>query len=256
MINLGLPFNGFTPEEKTCITTIISDVDDTITKNGKLFPAVLDALWRLKSAGKTIFLVTGGSAGWADCYLRQWPVDAVIAESGALMICFNKKKEIVQIVNPVINVEIARKRKAELMRLTNGLPFSSDQSARIFDIAYDKSRLEDVEIKVLKNTLTALGATYAESSIHINAWFGKYDKKRGLDYFLKGPLGMTEDEILNHSIYLGDSLNDQSLFGYIPFSIGMYSVQERRDEFETLPRYITQEGSGDGVVRVVDELLN
>ena len=61
--NGGFPFVGFTEEDRERIEIVVSDVDDTITRNGKLYPEVLEAMWRLKASGRTIVLVTGGSMG-------------------------------------------------------------------------------------------------------------------------------------------------------------------------------------------------
>ena len=41
----GLPFAGLTEEERSAVEIIISDVDDTITKGGKLYPNALQSLW-------------------------------------------------------------------------------------------------------------------------------------------------------------------------------------------------------------------
>lgn len=254
--NGGFPFVGFTEEDKERLQIVISDVDDTITKNGKLYPDVLEAMWRVKASGRTIVLVTGGSVGWSDAYLRQWPVDAVIAESGAVMICHGKDEDVVQIINPVINKEEVFSKRRLLLEKTEGLPLSSDQCARVFDIAYDKKKMNEYEIKALKSTLTLYGASWAESSIHINAWFGDYDKQKSLEYFFQGPLDISKEEYMEHSIYCGDSFNDQPLFKYIPTSIGMHTVAERRDEFETLPTYITDGGPGDGWCQMAKALLD
>lgn len=253
--NNGIPFTGFTPAERERYKIIVSDVDDTITKNGKLHPAALKALWDLKNSGRTIILVTGGSVGWADAYLRQWPVDAVITESGAVMICLSKEGEVIHVTNPAINRDAVLKKRAELLKVTSGLKFSSDQPARVFDVAYDKKKMDPMEVKVLKNTLSIMGANYAESSIHINAWFGDYDKKKAVKHFFQGPLEMKEDYYLEHSLYLGDSFNDQPLFGYIPTSIGMHTVQDQREKFDILPTYITEGGPGDGFCEVTKALV-
>ena len=92
----------------------------------------------------------------------------------------------------------------------------------------------------------AMGASYAESSIHINAWFGDYDKKSSLRYFTKQLYAIEEQDLLEHSVYFGDSFNDQVLFSYIPLSIGMHSVEDSRDGFEFLPKYITDGYGGIG----------
>lgn len=251
----GLPFKGFSEKEKKSIKYIISDVDDTITKEGKLYPHVLEAIWRAKISGRTIILVTGGSVGWADCYIRQWPIDAVIAESGAVMLCHDKDGSILQLLNPQIDKETVMKKRRNLLEYTSCLPFSSDQCARFFDIAYDKKKMDSAEIKALKKTLIMYGANFAESSIHINAWFGPYNKKSALKFFMEERLGIKEEEYLRSSIYLGDSFNDQPLFDYIPLSIGMHTVEDQREKFDILPKYITKGTSGDGWYEVVHSLL-
>ena len=63
------------------------------------------------------------------------------------------------------------------------------------------------------------------------------------------------EEYMEHSIYVGDSFNDQPLFKYIPTSVGMHTVAERRDEFETLPTYITEGGPGEGWCQMAKALL-
>ena len=250
----GLPFPGFTEEERKRIKYVISDVDDTITRNGRLLPQVLAALYSVKISGRSIILVTGGSVGWADCYIRQWPVDAVVAESGAVLLCHDRDGGITNIINPSIDKDSVLKKRLELMGYTSPYPFSSDQTARVFDIAYDKAKMTPSEINVLKNILTASGASYAESSIHINAWFGSYDEKSALKYFMVNALDITEDDLLDKSIYLGDSFNDQPLFEYIPMSIGMHTVEERREEYTVLPKYITEGTSGEGWIETATSL--
>lgn len=242
----GLRFAGLSFDTRESIRYVISDVDDTITFKGKLIPESLEALWRLKNSGKTIILVTGGSAGWADAYIRQWPVDAVIAESGAVLIAHGKDDAIVYSVNPAIDQKTYQEKKGKLLKATAGLSLSSDQYARIFDIAYDKSQLDEYSIRNLRHVLDAMGASYAESSIHINAWFGDYDKKSSLRYFTKQLYAIEEQDLLEHSVYFGDSFNDQVLFSYIPLSIGMHSVEDSRDGFEFLPKYITDGYGGIG----------
>lgn len=254
MSERGLLFEGFSEEEKKRIQYVISDVDDTITSNGRISPFTLGALYSLRRKEKNTFLVTGGSYGWGDCYMRQWPVDGVIAESGAVLFVRDEDDSVQALFNPIINQAEVIKKKNELLKKTEGLPLSSDQPARLFDIAYDKNKMDEAEIKVLKNILSFSGAYYSESSIHINAWFGDYNKLSAVKYFLSKVYKIKENDLLNKGIYVGDSFNDQELFGYFPTSIGMHSVEEKRNEFKTLPLYITEEGSGLGFCSVVEAL--
>lgn len=254
--NAGLPFSGFTEEEKSRIKYIVSDVDDTITRGGRLYPDVLSSLYKVKMKGTAIILLTGGSAGWSDGYIRQWPVDAVIAESGAVLFSRDKEGNITTILNPVIKQSTALEKRRRLIEYTAAYPFSSDQFARVFDIAYDKAKMSGGEVKALKNILTLYGATYSESSIHINAYFGRYDKKSSLKFFLPQVLGISEEEYLEKGIYVGDSFNDEPLFSYFPLSVGMHTVEDKRASFKKLPTYITEGTSGSGWVEIASSLTN
>src|SRR5438132_9157625 len=73
-----------TPEVCRKIVAIASDIDDTITTDGKTPPEAFAALWRAHDAGLKIVPVTGRPAGWCDHIARMWPVDGVVGENGAL----------------------------------------------------------------------------------------------------------------------------------------------------------------------------
>lgn len=249
----GLPFQGLSDEEKGSIEIVVSDVDDTITKNGKLYPNALQSLWKLKRMGKMIILLTGGSAGWSDVYIRQWPVDAVIAESGAVILAHGKGGNIVYKFNPMID-PLFQKKKESLMKLTAGLQLSTDQYARMYDIAYDKKNLSPQEMKTLKGMIAAAGGRWSESSIHINVSFGSFNKRSSLIFFLDALYDIKGERIKEHGVYLGDSLNDEDLFGFMPLSIGMHSVEDNREAFTRLPKYITSGYGGDGFSEFVKSL--
>ena len=253
-MNEGLPFKGFQADEAEQIKLFISDVDDTITTNGKLYPETLRSLWRLKRSGRMVVLLTGGSSGWADAYIRQWPVDAVIAESGAVLLCYGKDGKIKYSNNPEIDPDVLRK-KASLMKATSGLTLSSDQYARMFDVAYDKSKLEPSEKNALLHLVRTMGGIAYESSIHINVAFGNYSKEQGVRYFMPKYYEYKPEEVLSKGIYLGDSLNDETMFAYMPMSVGMHSVEDLRASFVHLPKYITDGYSGEGFSEVVRALL-
>lgn len=250
----GIPFTSFTPEEKAAVKIVVSDVDDTITKRGKLYPDALRTLWLLKRSGAMVVLLTGGSAGWADAYIRQWPVDAVIAESGALILAHGKGGKILYSKNPALDPD-AKEKKDKLIRYTAGLAFSSDQYARQYDIAYEKSALQDYERRTLANYVKAMGGVWRESSIHINVSFGHFDKHTSLSYFMDSLYSIDSERLKHEGIYFGDSLNDSDMFAYMPLSVGMHSVEDMRSSFPVLPRYITNGYGGDGFVEAAKALV-
>ena len=86
--------------------------------------------------------------------------------------------------------------------------------------------------------------------------FGSYSKLQAVKYFLPHLYSYSEERIRNEGIYLGDSLNDEEMFSFMPFSIGMHSVEDLRQSFTNLPRYITRSYSGEGFSEVVKALLD
>ena len=67
-----------TAEEASGLRYILMDIDDTLTREGKLLASSYSALWKLKEAGLKVIPVTGRPAGWCDLIAREWPVDGVV----------------------------------------------------------------------------------------------------------------------------------------------------------------------------------
>ena len=65
------------------VHTVLTDIDDTLSTEGRLTAAAYGALEQLQQAGLRVIPVTGRPAGWCDHVARFWPVDAVVGENGA-----------------------------------------------------------------------------------------------------------------------------------------------------------------------------
>lgn len=248
----GSPMVGLSALKDLNISLIISDVDDTITSNGKLKPNALEAMYKASEKGYRIILLSGGSAGWCEVYLRQWPIFMVVAESGAVMIYKDENGQICYQQNPIITKENLDSRD-KLLRMIGEERLSSDQYARLYDIAVDLSKVNEKELNDIKSMADVMGASYAQSSIHLNIWFGDYSKSKGLLAFMN-LCGIDEETLKEESIYLGDALNDEEMFKLIPNSIGMKSVLDKKEEFKTLPKYISSYYGGDGFDEALDNL--
>ena len=232
-------------EDASSIRTVVSDVDDTITSSGRLLPAALDAMYRLRASSRSLVLLTGGSAGWSDVYIRQWPVDKVIAESGALMLSRDESGAVVYTRNPVISADVSEKRRLLLEKIGYGR-LSSDQYARLYDIAVDLSRCTEEELEDIRKMAEDAGASTSRSSIHLNIWFGGYDKAEGLRTFFGSDL--------SGCAYIGDSLPDAALFSIFPLSFGVASVQKHRADFPVLPSYVASRPGGEGFAEIIDRI--
>lgn len=254
-------FTSFTEGERKSIRAIVSDVDDTITTDGLIYPDALQALFDIKKAGLKTILVTGGSAGWADGYIRLWPVDAVIAESGALLL-YKKNGRIVYEVNPDIKSDpLFTKRRDTLLRETKDYVFSSDQYARLYDVAYEKSALTKDKEKKLYEIIESLGGFKLVSSIHVNVLFAPISKKKGIDAFfpiLKEVLNLNYSlkEFYSSSLALGDSANDEAMFKAFKISVGNKRVSDNKDSFLYFPTYITDQYGSISFAHVISNLLN
>ncbi len=75
------PIAELTTEEALGVQYFLMDIDDTLTRQGKLPSSSYSALWKLKEAGLKVIPVTGRPAGWCDLIAREWPVDGVVGEN-------------------------------------------------------------------------------------------------------------------------------------------------------------------------------
>ncbi|MGH0053031.1 MAG: HAD-IIB family hydrolase [Sphaerochaetaceae bacterium] len=257
------PVSHLSGVEARKIVFLLTDVDDTITTKGKLRPAALSALYRLQDAGIRTICVTGGSAGWGDTYLRQWPIEAVLSESGA--VCLYREHGVIrQFVHPSIVQEGYKERAQQLIhRVLSTVPgakVSSDQFARLYDVAFDHGSeppyLDSASIEKVVGICQDMGAGTAVSSIHINAWFGSFDKYQGSQVFFEQVLGINEQELLATSCFCGDAPNDQVMFARFPLSFGVGNLKKKEKEMQFLPTYIAKGEGGEGFAEIVDTLLD
>lgn len=249
----GSPLEGLSSINLEKIKYIVSDVDDTITSSSRLLSTTLNKMEEAEKKGYRIILVSGGSAGWCEVYLRQWPVYRVIAESGALLIYKDECDQVKYLKNPAITDEDIKKR-AKLLSMIEKEYLSSDQYARVFDIAVDLKNTPKEKLEEIKELADEMGAHYASSSIHLNIWFGDYSKVNGLIAFFKRE-GIDEARLKEESIYLGDAKNDEEAFSFFSLSIGMKSVEDNRESFDVLPTYISNFYGGKGFEEVISLLL-
>lgn len=256
------PLKNLLDTEAKKIAFLLTDVDDTLTTHGKLRPIALEALYKLEEAGIRTICVTGGSAGWGDTYLRQWPIEAVLSESGAVCL-YREDGAIRHFVHPSIVQEGYQERVQAIIKRVlasvDGAKVSSDQFARIYDVAFDHGSeppfLSEAGIDKIVEICRDMGAGTAVSSIHVNAWFGSFDKYEGSRAFFSQVLGLDEQEMLETGCYCGDAPNDQVMFSHFPLSFGVGNIKKRVDSMQFLPTYVAENEGGEGFAEIVDALL-
>ncbi|NNF13480.1 MAG: HAD family hydrolase, partial [Gemmatimonadetes bacterium] len=62
---------------------VIFDIDDTVTRDGRLEAAAFSAMHELAASGLRLIAVTGRPLGWSDVAAHLWPVEMGVGENGA-----------------------------------------------------------------------------------------------------------------------------------------------------------------------------
>ena len=234
------------------VRALLFDIDDTLTSEGKLTAGAYTALERLKRAGLNLVPVTGRPAGWCDHIARMWPVDAVVGENGAFYFYYHAGKlhrryfddESIRIRNRLRFKAISEK----IISSVPGTALAADQLYRETDIAIDWR--EDVPPLPLEaaeriaGLMREAGLSARVSSIHVNGWFGSYDKLAMTRRLFAERFELDLDAANASIAFAGDSPNDEPMFGFFRNSVGVANV--RRFRLSQEPKYITREEAGRG----------
>ena len=258
------PITSMAPDIAAQIDYILTDLDDTLTLDGRLPAASYHALEQLEQDGKKIILVTGRPSGWCDMIARFWPVAGVIGENGALAFRYDRTARKMYRLYEKSEAQREADRSAldaltaELRDNFDDIVLSADQFYREADIAVDFCEdvppWTDEKIHQVVDFLTEKGATAKVSSIHINFWLGTYDKLKMSRRFFKEALGVSLEDALNRCIYAGDSPNDEPMFAHFPQSVGVANIQGFVDQMTSLPTYVTRQDGGLGFKEIADVL--
>jgi HAD superfamily hydrolase (TIGR01484 family) len=255
------PISELDPEG---IRGVFFDIDDTFTTQGKISRGAFHALWDLKDAGKIAIPLTGRPAGWCDHIARMWPVDAVVGENGAFYFMMKQgAMERKYMQNPRDRKTSKEKLEAIRREVLAAFPKAAvarDQAYREFDLAIDfREDIEPVaeeEIAGIVQIFEKHGAKVKVSSIHVNGWFGNYDKLTMTRCFAEEELGIDLEKKKSAFCFIGDSPNDAPLFQFFEKSVGVANVLDFKDSLEAGPAFITKEKWGKGFAEAVKRILS
>ena len=258
---------GFRPLaelDARAVRGVLTDIDDTLTRAGRLAAPVYDAIARLVAAGIAVVPVTGRSAGWAHLIVHHWPVEAVVTESGGL--CLHWRERQLQWLFHGDRAQIAADR-AEMARLADAilaafpsLQLANDNAFRLVDFAIDHS--ESVQppaapavVQAAIEQIRAAGFQARASSVHINAWRGHFDKAPMALRYLTEIRGETEAEARAGWCFIGDAPNDESMFAAFPLAVGVANLAPQAHRLSHRPRWLTTADHGEGFIEFANHLL-
>ena len=259
------PIESFPINDKRKIRYVLTDVDDTLTINGRLPALALAAMEDLRRVGIRVIPITGRPAGWCDHIARMWPVDGLVGENGAFYFRYDdRSKKMIRRYWKSKAERIADRARLDAIQeqvLVNvpGCAIAADQAYRDTDLAIDFC--EDVpalpmsSAEAIKSIFEAAGATAKISTIHVNAWFGDYDKLSMTRLLFKDIFEEDMDTLQNQVIFCGDSPNDAPMFGFFPHSAGVANVRAFEKQLAPPPTWVTRSEGGLGFAEMVQVLL-
>lgn len=242
---------------------IFTDIDDTLTNDGQLPAEAYTSLWSLKKFGYHIIPVTGRPAGWCEMICRFWPVSGVIGENGAFYFRYENQKmkrwfaqSEQERINNQKKLQII---SSEIQKQIPNSAISSDQFCRLSDLAIDFCEdippLSKNEIHHIVEIFQQHGATAKVSSIHVNGWFGDYNKVSTTEYFLENELHIPKNKMYEQCLFVGDSPNDEPMFEKFKLSFGVANIIDFSNQLKFKPLYVTNEKGGYGFSEICKKLI-
>lgn len=248
------------------IAVVFADIDDTITYEGRLPARAYQALEDLRDAGLRVAPITGRPAGWCDMIARFWPVDGVVGENGAFYFAYDAASRTMRRSFTIDADERAANRdrlkavEGRILAEVPGAAVASDQRYREADLAIDFCEdvppLATAAVDRICRIFAEAGATAKVSSIHVNGWFGSYDKlttsRRFAADILKTDIDIDRDRI----VFVGDSPNDAPMFGFFPHACGVANVLAFQGRMAAEPAYVAAGHGGHGFVEIAEHILS
>lgn len=275
------PLADWPIQDRHQLIGVFTDIDDTLTTDGAITLDALEALHALKAAGLCVIPITGRPIGWSEIFAKgdagqgiaPWPVDAIVAENGA--VAFAAEHEIGKLPLSDIHGPLSKLYQqdeetrrtnylrmqqvaAQVLREVPGARLATDSAGRETDIAVDHSEFSHLapqHIAQVVAIMRAAGMNATVSSIHINGWYGEHNKLVGARWIVRALWGRELDAEIGQWAYVGDSANDQVMFAQFEHSVGVANIRRFAAEMSHLPRYIARNARGAGFAEVVQAIL-
>jgi hypothetical protein len=243
------------------VRALFSDLDGTLTTNGRVEAATFAALEELAGAGVPVVVVTGRPAGWGQAIAGMYPVVGVVAENGAVtFVREGTRLRKYYGVNAAQVPEWRRRMHAAMVDLVSEIPgarLSSDSKYREVDLAIDWNEEASLSREQADEVVVACrraGFAATRSSVHVNFGPPHFDKLSACISVIRTVLGGDGND-LEPYVFVGDALNDAPMFGGFPKSVGVANVKAWWDELDFKPRYLTERPEGAGLRELVDHVL-
>ena len=261
------PLAQWSAAERRAIRGVITDIDDTLTHEGRLMPQALAALQALSDAGLEVVAVTGRPVGWCLPFLGEgaqpWPLRGIVAENGAVALQADgtgRVRRWYRSDEATRSLHHARLQAAleDVERAIPGAHRATDSAGRETDIAIDCREFHQLSAEQIDKVVRRLrghGLTVTVSSIHVNAWIGDHDKWAGAVWATELWLQRSLRRELHEWVFIGDSSNDAVMFEHMRHSVGVANVSAFLPALPHKPRWICTQARGEGFAELAHALL-
>ncbi|MDC8784628.1 HAD family hydrolase [Roseateles koreensis] len=240
---------------------VLTDIDDTLTLDGRIAPEAWRALQALQAGGVPVIAITGRPAGWSEQFALTWPVAAIVAENGAVLLSRDAQGQLLRDfaqdeVTRAVNFERLQGCAADILQRVPGSRLATDSAGRLTDIAVDHSEhahLPPAQVAEVCALMREHGLRATVSSIHINGWIGEHSKWSAAQWAVPHRLGLAF--VADEWVYVGDSSNDELMFEHMPLSVGVANLQRFLPQMHWRPSYLTAGERGQGFAEMATALL-
>jgi len=238
---------------------LLFDLDDTLLDGTRLTEEAYGSLFRLRESGLRLVAVTGRPSGWAEVLVRQWPIDGVIAENGAIAWRSSSGRVELQDPRAAVRAEVRLELRRVVERISSELPElcpADDVHARLTDFTFDvgeHERAPDAVVRRAESLARSLGARTVRSSVHLHVSLDGADKASGAVRFLGRNLGLDPGLCRHVAGFVGDSENDAACFAAFATT---FAVANLRGRPTVSPRYVTRAPRGAGFAELTRTLVH
>ena len=237
------------------IRLIASDVDGTLTLNGKFSSNFISTLLDLQSAGIKVLLVTGRSAGWVSALVNYLPIEGAIAENGGIFLQPNGNQDLLSSVPNIPRHRILLENTFHhIKQKFPALHTSTDNQFRITDWTFDVDNLSADDIQAIALQCSQMGWSFTYSNVQCHIKPVHQDKSTGLLSVLSNHFPeLNSQQVLT----IGDSPNDEAMFNpdLFPVSVGVANIRHYQDKMLYLPKYVTHASEFAGFQQLAQLLL-
>ena len=252
------PLERLPAEEAKRLRGVVFDLDDTLLDHGRLGEAAYSALFRLQEVGLLLVACTGRPAGWGEVIQRQWPIDATVAENGAVAF--------VRTDGGLLAEGALEARRSELVALAGELTaahpaasLADDNSARWTDVMFDIGehwRVPPEEVQAMRAFARGRGVRTLESSVHMHLTYATDDKASGVLRLLAQRLGEDPTRARARWAFVGDSANDAAAFAAFGTTFGVANVRRHAGRLTVPPRYVAGAEMGRGFAEIAARIAH